>query len=132
MIHSAWRAADGSIGIVFLNISEQPQRITFRLQGHAYGFPRGAELAATILGLDEAEQPTREIYGTLAGGQGRITLDLEPRGMRALEVVQPKRTQHPGSGQNVLIWSESPADLRARREALARAIEMLESNAAGK
>ncbi|MBI4028704.1 MAG: hypothetical protein HY360_27245 [Verrucomicrobia bacterium] len=86
VIHSAWRASDGSIGIVFLNISEQPQQIAFSLQGDQYGFPRGANLAVRGLGLDKDKNPTRAACDTLKGGMGRIEHTLEPRGMWALEV----------------------------------------------
>ena len=86
MIHSAWRASDDSIGIVFLNISEASQQFAFRLQGDQYGFPPGADLAVAVLGLDRGEKPTREVYGTVSGGKGRIEHTLEPRGMWAVEV----------------------------------------------
>lgn len=86
VIHSAWRASDGSLGLVFLNISEQPQQVAFSLQGDQYGFPRRSDLTVAALGLDRDEKPTREVYGTLNGGKGRIEHTLEPRGMWALEV----------------------------------------------
>jgi len=86
VIHSAWRASDGSIGLVFLNISEKPQQIAFRVEGDHYGFPPEADLTVAVLGLDRDEKPTRELYGTLSGGKGRIEHALEPRGIGALEV----------------------------------------------
>jgi hypothetical protein len=93
VLHSAWKASDGSVGIVFLNISEQPQQVAFHLQGVQYGFPAKADLAMTVLGLDAKEQPMRDATQTLRGGQGRITLDLEPRGMRAMEIALPGRSR---------------------------------------
>jgi hypothetical protein len=86
VLHSAWRALDGSIGIVFINLSDQPQRIVFRVEGGQYGFPPGADLAVWSLGLAPDETATREAREPLAGGAGRIEHTLEPRGMWALEV----------------------------------------------
>jgi hypothetical protein len=81
-----YAAYDGRVGIVFLNISKQPQHFTFRLRGDQYGFPPGVDLLAAASGLDQAKQPTREVYGTLRGGKGRIEHTLQARGIWALEV----------------------------------------------
>lgn len=86
VIHSAWRASDGSIGIVFLNISEQPQSVAFTLEGYQYGFAPKANLSIAALGLSPDEKPTREIYGIFRGGEGKVKHTLEPRGMWAIEV----------------------------------------------
>lgn len=88
VIHSAWQASDGRIGIVFLNISEQPQTIAFRLQGLDYGFPPGLDLAVTGLTLSPKEEPVREPLTVLEGGAGPIERLLEGRGMWAVEVAR--------------------------------------------
>jgi uncharacterized protein DUF6259 len=90
VIHSAWRASDGSIGIVFLNISEQAQQVAFRLRGDQYGFAPGADLAIAGLGLDRHEKLTRDVHATLTEGKGRIEHTLKPRGMWALEIRPTK------------------------------------------
>jgi hypothetical protein len=95
VIHSAWRTSDGSVGVVFLNISEQPQRFALCLEGEQWGFPREADLSVAALGLGQAENPTREPLAPLSRGKGRIEHTLEPRGMWALEV---KLTQCPKRG----------------------------------
>jgi hypothetical protein len=94
VIHSAWRASDGSIGIVFLNISERPQQVAFRLQSAQYGFPPETDLAVAVLGLDRDENPVRKIYGPLSGGMGRIEHTMEARGMWALEFTLPQSKGH--------------------------------------
>jgi hypothetical protein len=88
VIHSAWRASDGSIGIVFLNISERPQQIAFRFDGDQYGFAPDADLSITALGLNRDEKPTRELCSRMTGGTGRVEHTLEPRGMWAMEVTE--------------------------------------------
>jgi len=88
VIHSAWRASDGSIGVVFLNISEKPQPVALGLQGDQYDFPPDTDPTVTTLGLGQNENPVREVYGTLNGGKGRIEHTLEPRGMWALEMTE--------------------------------------------
>ncbi len=87
VIHSAWRASDGSVGIVFLNISEEPQQITFSIEGYQYGFPPGEDLTTRGLSLDKDENPVGEAYRTIKGGTGRIEHTLESRGMWALEIT---------------------------------------------
>jgi hypothetical protein len=91
VLHSAWRAADGSIGIVFLNISEEPQDIAFSVNGHSYGFPPGADLTVTALGLDKEEKATRDDDATLRGGAGSIRHTMEPRGVWAVEIAPAAR-----------------------------------------
>jgi len=85
-MHNAWRALDGSVGIVFINISDQPRQITFSLQGKDYGFPPDTDLASWTLRLADNETPVRESGAVLKGGAGRIEHTLAPRGMWALEV----------------------------------------------
>jgi hypothetical protein len=93
VLHSAWRKSDGSIGVVFLNISEQPQRFALSLPDAQWGFPPKAAMTVTGLGLDQAEKPTRTVYPAATRSNGRIEHVLEPRGMWALEV---KLDEEPG------------------------------------
>jgi hypothetical protein len=86
VIHSAWRASDGSVGIVFLNISEQPQEIAFGVDGRQYGFSPGVDLAVAALSLSPDEKAAREACANLAGGVGHIKHTLEARGMWAVEI----------------------------------------------
>jgi hypothetical protein len=81
--------------LVFLNISEQPQRFALCLEGEQWGFAPGADLTVAALGLDQAEKPTRETLAPLSRGKGRIEHTLEPRGMWAMEV---KLTECPKRG----------------------------------
>jgi hypothetical protein len=49
-------------------------------------FPRDADLSVSALGLDQAENPTREPLAPLSRVKVRIEHTLVPRGMWAIEV----------------------------------------------
>jgi hypothetical protein len=87
VMHSAWRASDGRVGIVFINISEQARQIAFSLRGDDYGFSPGTDVASWTLRLADNETPVRESGAVLKGGAGRIEHTLGPRGMWALEIA---------------------------------------------
>jgi hypothetical protein len=53
--HSAWRAADGTLGYIFVNVSREPVAFTARLKDHGAGWRRG-DLDAIV---DSRRRPLR-------------------------------------------------------------------------
>jgi len=86
VIHSAWKASDGTVGIVFLNISEQPRPVRFTVQGRDFGFAPGRALKVTALSLGPDEKAVQEPCADLAGGVGVVERTMEGRGMWAVEI----------------------------------------------
>jgi len=52
VIHSVWRAPDGTIGLVFCNISKSDQEVSYRFDGVRYNLPEGKKYVVTNLGVE--------------------------------------------------------------------------------
>jgi hypothetical protein len=76
VVHGAWRAADGSIGLFLVNVADQPHRLT--------GSYRPA------WGCDDGEAAIHRAEGTAAFGDGVLELDIAlPARRPVLVVVTP-------------------------------------------
>jgi hypothetical protein len=49
VLHTLWRAPDGSIALVLYNIDATPHTLTLRLDDSAYGLPRAAALTPRLV-----------------------------------------------------------------------------------
>ena len=52
VLYSAWKAPDGTIGLVFTNISKSPQTVSYSLNLKDYGLPEKGEYAASRIESD--------------------------------------------------------------------------------
>ena len=55
VMHSAWKASDGTLGLVFVNISGNPQKVSYKLNLSDYGIPASKDANITKSGLDTTE-----------------------------------------------------------------------------
>lgn len=87
VLHSAWKAKDGNLGIIFLNISKQPQTVSCQFIAKDYGFKPDVQMKSYVIGLDSSEKSTREAYKVFLG-QVTIKKQIDPLEIWALELTQ--------------------------------------------
>jgi len=79
----AWRAADGRLALLFINVADEELQAELVFDGPAYGFPADATLTVTPRTEEGPGQPTTE------PASFRRTIALAPHQALALEVSQP-------------------------------------------
>ena len=88
VLHSAWKAKDGNLGIIFLNISKQTQSISCQFKAEDYGFKPGVQMKSYALALDPSEKPTLQVYKVFPEGKVAMEKQIEPLEIWALEFTQ--------------------------------------------
>ena len=62
VMSSVWKADDGTLGIIFTNISETPQLVAFKIDLKDYGFPQGKKY--TVSRITEKGKEKIDEYGS--------------------------------------------------------------------
>jgi len=93
VLRSAWKADDGSLGLVFCNISKESQRIVLRFNKEDYGFKADSKLLCYALGLDAQENPTRKPYKVFSGKGLIIEKSFRPLEVWAVEIRPSQRSE---------------------------------------
>ena len=62
VMSSVWKADDGTLGIIFTNISETPQLVAFKIDLKDYGFPQGKKY--TVSRITEKGKEKMDEYGS--------------------------------------------------------------------
>ena len=90
VLHSAWKAGDGSLGLVFVNISQNSQEVSLGFKAGDYGFAPDSSLAAYSLELDRSYRPKRTQYGVFSDGNVEIKQRVEAHDVWAVEFTASK------------------------------------------
>lgn len=80
-IHAAWRAPDGRLGLLFVNLQAEAQKITAQFNAAQYGFAPGKQLAAQRITSTE-RAPLEQI-----SDGAELTLQLPPRRIVLVEIA---------------------------------------------
>jgi hypothetical protein len=81
----AWRAADGRLVLLFVNVADEELHPELVFDGAAYGFPKGTKLTVTPRTEEGPGEPATEPAAF------RRKLSLAPHQALALEVAGPKK-----------------------------------------
>ena len=83
VLHSAWKAPDGTIGLVFANIAAKEQEVEYEFDAKRYGLPAGKNYLVT-------ERVSKNIVGTYASPVFRRKDKILPRQVLILEISTGK------------------------------------------
>lgn len=98
VLHSAWKASDGKLGIIMLNITPASQTVTYQFDSNDY-WGTTDEVDSYVLDLNADEEATRTFYKAFADGSVQIEKTLQPLEFWALEFgcpAVPRREDQPG------------------------------------
>ena len=79
VLHSAWKAPDGTLGMVFANIADKEQEVEYEFDATRYGLPVGKKYVVT-------EMVSKNIVGTYASPVFKRKDKVLPRQVLILEI----------------------------------------------
>ncbi len=81
VMHSAWKASDGTLGLVFINITDSMQKVRYKLDVAGYNMPASKGFEVTKLGWDKSEP-----LGKYPGGVVEREDSIGPMEVLVLEI----------------------------------------------